>query len=283
MKTRLQVVGDPVDHSLSPDIHQLFAAQLGDLVLYGAEAVPSGQFDARADAFRRAGGKGMNVTVPHKAAAFAYVDLPSEEAQAARAVNTIHFCDDGNCRGYNTDGQGLVRDLVVRWGVSLDQARVIIVGAGGAARGVVLPLFDAGVRSILIANRTVDKANTLCAELETHVPMGAELRGIALSADLTDEIVDVVINATSAGLAGKQLILPISSKQLQSVFCYDMSYGTNAVFHKQMSEQARQSVDGLGMLIEQAAFSYEIWLGHRPDTNPVYDAILAKLAVKEES
>ncbi|NKC00476.1 MAG: shikimate dehydrogenase [Pseudomonadales bacterium] len=282
MKTRLQVVGDPVGHSLSPDIHQLFAAQLGDHVLYGAEAVPSGQFDQRADAFRRAGGKGMNVTVPHKAAAFAYVDLPSVEAQAAGAVNTIHFCDDGICRGYNTDGQGLVRDLVARWGVALDQARVIILGAGGAARGVVLPLFEAGVGSILIANRTLDKADTLCAELEMHLQAGAELRGAALTADLTNEAVDLVINATSAGLAGKQLILPVSSKQLRSTFCYDMSYGNNAVFHKQISPQAKQSVDGLGMLIEQAAFSYELWLGHRPDTNPVYDAILAKLAVKDD-
>ncbi|MDG2277268.1 MAG: shikimate dehydrogenase [Pseudomonadales bacterium] len=281
MKTRLQVVGDPVGHSLSPDIHDLFAAQLGDLVSYGSETVPVGQFKVRADAFRQAGGIGMNVTVPHKAVAFAYVDLPSVDARAAKAVNTIHFCADGVCRGHNTDGQGLVRDLANRWGVDLAQANVLILGAGGATRGVVLPLFDAGVGSILIANRTLDKANALCADLRRHVPARAQLKSVAMTADLTGQDVDLVINATSAGLAGQDLALPISIKQLESTFCYDMSYGPNAAFHKQMSGQAKQSVDGLGMLIEQAALSYEIWLGRRPDTNPVYDSILAGLAVKE--
>jgi shikimate dehydrogenase len=275
--TRLQVVGDPVAHSLSPDIHHLFAAQFGDDVVYGREQVSPGHFSTRADVFRDNNGTGMNVTVPHKAAAFAYVDQPDAAARAARAVNTIHFCADGTCRGYNTDGLGLVRDLMSRWQVPLQGTHVLILGAGGAARGVVLPLFDAGVASIVIANRTLANADTLCRDLIQHIPAAAKLQSAAMTADLSDRLVDVVINATSIGLAGERFQLPISAKQTQSAFCYDMSYGDNALLHRQIGTQARQSVDGLGMLIEQAALSYELWLGHKPDTDPVYASILAKL------
>ena len=271
---KLQVVGDPVAHSLSPQIHANFASQFGHDVAYGKEQVPLEEFEARADRFRRNDGLGMNVTVPLKTAAFEYVDKLDDIASAARAVNTIHFQENG-ISGYNTDGSGLVTDLTERWGVDLDSQVVLLLGAGGATRRVVLPLLKAGVSKIIIANRTLSKAQQLCDELAPFVSEN-KLTASPLNiegASLEETDVGLVVNATSIGLSNDVLELPITEHQLSQAFCYDMGYGANAGFLKQIERRAKAAADGLGMLVEQAAKSYEIWLGQKPNTDVVYKAL----------
>lgn len=277
MTVKLQVVGDPVAHSLSPQIHALFAKQFDDEVVYGRERVRSGEFEVCADAFRAAGGLGMNITVPHKEAAFTYVDAPDAYACAAGAVNTIKFLDNGESLGSNTDGQGLVADLTERWALGLVGQTVLILGAGGATRGVIVPLFEAGVSRILIANRTATRAEHLCQALRASLPPAAHLSAHGLDVSLDDESIDVIINATSVGLEGVGLNLPVGDAQVRQAFCYDMGYGSNAGFHRQVRAVADTSVDGLGMLVEQAALSYKLWLGHQPETQPVYQAVRSML------
>ena len=277
MTIRLEVVGDPIAHSLSPRIHQLFASQFNDDVLYQKSRVTLSEFAARMDAFRQDGWRGANVTVPLKTAAFDYVDDLDSSAAAAGAVNTIHFQAD-SVAGFNTDGWGLVTDVTQRWDVALDGANVLILGAGGATRGVIVPLFDAGARQVIIANRTVATAETLCHELSVHTS-GKSL----VAQGLTDAVharVDLVVNATSIGLSDASLKLPLTDEQLAESFCYDMGYGSSAGFYKQVCSIARGAADGLGMLVEQAARSYEIWLGHAPDTDPVYQTLRAELATQ---
>ena len=281
MSVRLQVVGDPIEHSLSPQIHHLFATEFGDDVSYGKEQVPFDLFNERAEAFRASGGLGMNVTVPLKTAAFAYVRHLDQVTRAAGAVNTIHFCD-GKAWGYNTDGWGLVADLTLRWGVSLQDQTIVILGAGGATRGVVLPLLEAGAGEIVIANRTAAKAHALCAELSTYVSGvsggNGQIRACGLSSgDAIEDSVGLVVNATSVGLSDDQMTLPLTDQQLAEAFCYDMGYGANAGFLRQVQSIARGAADGLGMLVEQAACSYEIWLGHKPSTEPVYQQLRAEV------
>ena len=276
LSIKLQVVGDPVAHSLSPQIHADFASQLGHDVIYGKERVTIEEFDQKANRFRSEGGLGMNVTVPLKTAAFNYVEVRDEVANAAGAVNTIHF-EAGRIVGYNTDGWGLVTDLTHRWHVVLEDQVVLLLGAGGATRGVILPLLQAGVQKIIVANRTLAKAQQLCHDLAPFAG-DAEVVASALNketADLEDEPVGLIVNATSIGLSDDVLELPISEAQLGEAFCYDMGYGANAGFLRQIQGRARVAVDGLGMLVEQAAKSYEIWLGTKPKTQGVYEALRA--------
>ena len=269
---RFQVVGDPVAHSLSPHIHTLFAAQFGHPVEYGLERVGAEAFVDRAEAFRKDGGEGMNVTVPHKEIAFRYVEQTDANAKAAGAVNTIRF-SGRKVEGFNTDGLGLVADLTQRWRLELNGKQLLLLGAGGASRGILLPLLRAGVRSIVIANRTVSKAEALCVALAKHGSLG-ELRAVGLDDALRRIEADLIVNATSIGLSASETeavrLLPLSESQLKHAFCYDMSYGDKAGFHRRVQAAGGTSVDGLGMLVEQAAASYEIWLGVRPDTQPVY-------------
>lgn len=276
-KKKFQVVGDPVAHSLSPDIHQQFAAQFGDDLTYGRERVPLAHFTQCADAFRDSGGMGMNVTVPLKGAAYAYVDELEADASVAGAVNTILFRPDRGSKGFNTDGSGLVADLTHRWQVELTGRSVLILGAGGASRGVIVPLAAAGVREVTVANRTVSRARELCADLAGHLTGDVELRACGLEADLSAQGIEVVINATSTGLSDEVLQLPLSNESLAACFCYDMGYGRNAGFLNQVRDVAGRCADGLGMLVEQAADSYAIWLGHRPDTQPVYEKLRAQI------
>ena len=273
MTIKLQVAGDPVAHSLSPTIHAMFAKQFGDEITYGRERVLAGHFHARADAFRDAGGLGMNVTVPHKEAAFAYVDAPDTYATAAGAVNTINFLEDGQRVGRNTDGWGLVADLTTRWGIDLADQSVLIIGAGGATRGVILPLFEAGVTKIMVANRTANRAENLCRDMRAQLPAAALLSAHSLETDLSSEDIGLIVNATSVGLSGAELRLPVCDELLAAAFCYDMGYGSNAGFYRQVGGLGCERADGLGMLVEQAALSYEIWLGHAPETGPVYEAV----------
>ncbi|XOV83841.1 MAG: shikimate dehydrogenase [bacterium] len=264
---RYLVVGNPITHSRSPQIHQAFAEQLGDVIVYEKAAVEPGDFARFTERFRDDGGRGMNVTVPFKIDAFNFVDTLDEHARAAQAVNTIRFMDNRQSQGFNTDGIGLLRDLSQRHHVSLKEKHVLLIGAGGAAQGALLPLLQAGIRRLTLMNRTVEKAQRLLQQpaiADTSVEVSAQ------PLNILDEPADIVINATSFGLADDQAI-PLQAHLVRHAFCYDMSYGAAARFCRwAQAAGAAASVDGLGMLVEQAAQSYFIWHGHHPQTQSVY-------------
>ncbi|HET8697591.1 MAG TPA: shikimate dehydrogenase [Gammaproteobacteria bacterium] len=262
---RYAVVGHPVAHSKSPLIHQLFARQTGEHLTYELLDAEPEHFETAVRGFGAAGGKGLNVTVPHKEAAFALVDERSEAASMAGAVNTISI-DGGKLRGDNTDGVGFVRDVTVNHRQPLAGARVAVLGAGGAARGIMGPLLAAQPLEVVIANRTAERADRLVVELGSP-PI---LRAVAF-ADLAGlAAFDVVVNATSAGLKGEMPPFPASLVGAES-FCYDMVYSVHDTPFVTWARQhgAARAVQGWGMLIEQAAESFFIWRGVRPDTRPI--------------
>ena len=264
------VMGFPVSHSLSPEIHSIFASQEKIKVHYEKIEVSSGSFSDAADAFFGQGGLGLNVTVPFKVDAYAYASRLNDLAEQAGAVNTLARGEGGLVSGHNTDGLGLVRDLEARHGWALNGARLMILGAGGATRGVIVPLLARGVEEIIIANRTVDKAEALVGLFSTLMP-GAKLSVCSL-ADAAECEADVVINGTSLGLSSGDITL--APELVRGRHCYDMSYGNNARFAHWASHQgAISAVDGLGMLIEQAAESFAIWHQVRPDTNLAFAKI----------
>lgn len=264
MTDRYAVIGNPIAHSKSPEIHAAFARQTGQDMRYDRILGPLDGFAAAVDAFRAAGGKGLNVTLPFKVEAFAYAGERTARAEAAGAVNTLKF-DGDRVLGDNTDGAGLVRDLEVNLGVALEGRRVLLLGAGGAAQGVVLPLLLRGVRQLAIANRTAGKAVAVADRFAAHGPV----RGSGFDA-LAGQQFDVVINATSASIAGDAPSLP-AGIYAAGATAYDMMYGREATpFMRQALEQGAERVsDGLGMLVEQAAESFLLWRGVRPDTAPV--------------
>ncbi|HEX7454693.1 MAG TPA: shikimate dehydrogenase, partial [Gallionella sp.] len=257
---RYAVIGNPISHSKSPLIHALFAKQTGQDISYEAIAAPLDGFVSTIERLRSEGYKGCNLTVPFKFEALKCAAELSERAQAAQAVNTLKF-EDGKIIGDNTDGAGLVRDIEHNLGVSLEGKRVLLMGAGGAAYGVVLPLLAAGA-SLTIVNRTASRA----VEMEMKFP-DAAIRGCGY-ADLTGLQFDLVINATSAGLTDSEIPLP-PGIFAEGALAYDMMYGRETPFMKFARQQGAQVADGLGMLVEQAAEAFYIWRGVRPDTAPV--------------
>jgi shikimate dehydrogenase len=262
---RYALVGHPVAHSRSPLIHQLFARQTGQRMTYELIDAEPAQFETAVRGFRAAGGKGMNVTVPHKEAAYALATAHGEAATIARAVNTLTFTA-GSIRGDNTDGIGFMRDLTANQGREVAGARVLVLGAGGATRGLLGPLLEAKPASLVLANRTLERAETLRREFAAHGAIE-----VCSFADLAGRgAFDIIINATSAGLRGEQPPFPASLVAPQS-FCYDLAYSRNATpFVAWASAHgAGRAVQGWGMLIEQAAESFAIWRGVRPDTAPV--------------
>lgn len=262
---RYAVVGHPVAHSRSPLIHQLFARQTGQNITYELIDAEPAAFETAVRGFGAAGGKGMNVTVPHKEAAFELVDEISDRAQAAGAVNTISI-EGSKLRGDNTDGVGFMRDLVSNHHQRVEGRSVLVLGAGGAARGILGPLLAAKPRAIVIANRTPERARDLVAQL--GAPPGLEA---AAFANLTDiPAFDLVINATSAGLHGEVPPFPKSIVSHET-FCYDLVYGVNETPFVRWARKAGagQAESGWGMLVEQAAESFFIWRGVRPDTAAV--------------
>lgn len=268
MTDRYAVMGNPVAHSRSPDIHAAFARQTGQDLAYGRILAPVDGFAAAADAFRAEGGRGLNVTIPFKRDAFAYAGRRTSRAEAAGAVNTLRFESDGAVLGDNTDGAGLVRDLRHNLGVGLEGAHVLVAGAGGATQGVVLPLLQAGVRQLLIANRTVDKAVALAARFAAEAG-GGVVRGCGYD-QLAGLRFELIVNATAASIAGEALPLP-DSLCAPGAAAYDMMYGKGETpFLAWARRQGAALVsDGLGMLVEQAAESFHLWRGVRPDTAPV--------------
>ncbi len=274
MADRYAVFGNPIAHSKSPQIHARFAEQAGQVLTYTAEHIEDNDFEAAVERFLQGDGKGLNITVPFKERAWALAQWRSERAELAGAVNTLYRQDDGRIAGDNTDGIGLVRDLADNNGVTLNGARVLVLGAGGAVRGVLQPLLAAGVASILVANRTVARAETL-AEL-----FAEDGRVQACGFDqVPAEAFDLIINGTSASLQGELPSVPSATVGARTA-CYDMMYGAEPTpFCRWASELgAAQVIDGLGMLVEQAAESFRIWRGVQPDTAPVIAAMRAALA-----
>jgi len=257
------VMGNPIAHSKSPRIHSLFAEQTGEPVHYQAIQVDPGGFSQAVGNFDANGGKGLNITVPFKQEAWELVTERSERAERAGAVNTIKFID-GKIFGDNTDGVGLVNDLLNQQ-IAIKDKRVLLMGAGGAARGVLAPLLAQQPAQLVIVNRTVERAEDLA---EQFSDLG-KLEGCGYD-DLEDRQFDLVINATAASLQGELPPLP-DSLLADDACCYDMMYGAEPTTFMQWATQhgAGKVMDGLGMLVEQAAESFYIWRGVRPETQPV--------------
>ncbi|MEQ9005748.1 MAG: shikimate dehydrogenase [Pseudomonadales bacterium] len=267
---RYAVVGNPVGHSLSPRIHAAFAAATGQALRYDALPAPLDGFVATVEDFFRAGGAGLNVTVPFKEQAAAWVDSCTPAAAAAGAVNTIERRADG-FRGHNTDGAGLVRDLLDNCQEALAGARVLLIGAGGAARGVLRPVLAEGPERLVVANRSRARAEDMVRDL----PVGH----VAAVAGLDEALppFDIVINATAAGLHGDG-VAPVSPAAVRGAFCYDLMYAPpgsegTAFCRWTLDHGARRAVDGLGMLVEQAALAFALWRGVAPETGPVLNAL----------
>lgn len=262
---RYGVMGYPVSHSRSPVIHRLFALQTGQQIQYELLRVAPDKLEEAVRQFQRTGGKGLNVTVPHKRSVCRLVDHLSERASLAGAVNTLTF-RDSEIFGDNTDGIGLLRDLVVNLGIPVTDMSILILGAGGATRGIVGPLLEMRPRSIRIANRTLKRAQDL---VERFGSLG-NVTACRFSDIPVDTTFHLVINATSAGLEGEVPPYPESALSDKS-FCYDLSYGSKPTPFCAWAQEhgAGHSVMGWGMLIEQAAESFHIWRGVRPDTAPV--------------
>jgi shikimate dehydrogenase len=263
MTDRYAVFGNPVAHSKSPLIHAEFAKQTGEGVAYDRQLVEEGKFAAAARDFFAGGGCGLNITVPFKLDAFAFADQLTERAQQAGAVNTLKKLPDGKILGDNTDGAGLLRDITQNLGWKMAGKRVLVLGAGGAVRGVIAPLLAEHPQRIVIANRTLAKAE----ELAKLFDAGKIVR--ASSLNIHARPFDIVINGTSASLGGE---MPDLSPTIlaPNACCYDMMYGKELTpFLLWAQQQGAQVADGLGMLVEQAAESFYLWRGVRPETKPV--------------
>ena len=262
---RYAVIGYPIGHSRSPVIHHVFAELTGENIRYEAIETAPDALESTINQFRREGGKGLNVTVPHKSEVVRLVDDMSEHAATAGAVNTLAFVDD-RLYGANTDGLGLVRDLLVNKRWSVHGSRILVLGAGGATRGIVRPLLELGVASIVIANRTLDKAVALAAHFGAFGTVSSERFD-----DLKNHApFDIIINATSAGLDGQRPVFPDSIVG-PATNCYDLAYGANSKPFLDWAATlgAAELASGWGMLVEQAAESFAIWRGVRPDTEEV--------------
>lgn len=262
---RYGVVGYPVSHSRSPIIHRVFAQQTGQHLTYELLEVPPAELESAIRTFQRQGGRGLNITVPHKSEAVRLADELSDAARMAGAVNTLSISSDA-IRGDNTDGVGLVRDLRKNHRVAIEGARILILGAGGATRGIMAPLLEEEPTTITLANRTVSKAQALANHFGS---MGA-VQACRFDDIVEDVDYDLVINATSAGLRGESLPFPAGIVTAETV-CYDLSYGTGDTPFTRWARArgARRSIVGWGMLVEQAAESFYIWRGVRPDTRSV--------------
>jgi shikimate dehydrogenase len=264
------VIGNPVSHSLSPQIHTLFAAQTNQSFQYQAIEINEENFEQDLFDLQQQQFKGVNITVPFKRKAWELSDTLSPRAKDAGAVNTLIFQEDGNIAGDNTDGVGLTRDMTQNLRILIRQRKILILGAGGAVRGVLGPILAHGPRNLTIANRSLDKAETLAEDFSA-------LGKINVSAyeDLGRENFDLIINATAAGLSDDVPLIPDEVLGTNSV-CYDMMYKLDkatAFVDWALSRGAVDAHDGLGMLVEQAAESFYIWRGVRVETTEVFESL----------
>lgn len=263
------VFGQPISHSKSPRIHQLFAAQTQQDLIYQAQEVSAADFIIAVDQFFADGGKGLNCTVPLKELAWQYAQEKTERAELSKAVNTLVLTAEGIVLGDNTDGVGLVTDLLINHAIVLTGRKLLILGAGGATRGIIAPLFEQAIDSIIIANRTIDKAKQIAAEFQHR----GIIHGCGFN-ELIGQQFDLIINATSASLNAQLPPLPDNLLAINGN-CYDLAYGNEpTVFVRWgIKQNAVKSVDGLGMLVEQAAEAFYLWRGIRPETKPIIEQI----------
>lgn len=268
---RYGVIGYPISHSRSPVIHRLFALQTRQAMQYEPLKVAPGELDTAVRRFEHSGGKGLNVTLPHKHDVLRLADHISDRAAVAGAINTLIFRDE-LVFGDNTDGVGLLRDLQLNLELELADKNILILGAGGATRGIIAPLLDASPKSLTIANRTLSRAR----DLVTHFAVRGAVDAVRFKDVGRKPKYDLVINATSAGLKGETPPYPEKAISDGS-FCYDLSYGlTPTPFSLWAARHgAGHSIMGWGMLVEQAAESFHLWRGIRPDT----DAVLSQLTI----
>jgi len=270
MSERYAVIGNPIEHSRSPQIHAAFARQTGEDISYGRILGDLEEFEEDVALFVAEGGRGLNVTVPFKERAFRLADTLSERAAAAGAVNTLTVTDDG-LAGDNTDGVGLVRDLACNHLFDFAGARVLLLGAGGAARGVLIPLLDECPASLVVANRTASRAVALAESATGWGPVS----GCGLD-ELAGRQFDLIINGTAAGLDAKVPGIP-DDCLAHGGWTYDMLYSIEPTEFVVWGRDhgAARSLDGLGMLVEQAAESFRLWRGVQPDTGSVIDSLRA--------
>ncbi|HLX23873.1 MAG TPA: shikimate dehydrogenase [Usitatibacter sp.] len=269
---RYVVIGNPVAHSLSPRIQALFAGQLGESLDYSTLLAPLGEFAACARAFFDAGGRGANVTLPFKIDALRFASKASDRARLAGAANFL-ASRSGTIEADNTDGAGLVTDLAKNQRMEISGSRMLILGAGGAARGVIAPLLAQGPSRLVIANRSHEKARDLAARFAS---LGS-VESAPLDA-IPEGGFDIVVNATSTSVRGETIRLPQHVMAARG-FAYDMAYGKSAhAFLEHARAGGMRAADGLGMLVEQAAESFELWRGKRPDTAPVLAQLRSGLA-----
>jgi shikimate dehydrogenase len=261
------VFGRPIGHSLSPRIHDAFARQFGIELSYRTIDAAPEDFAVAVRRFFDEGGRGANVTLPHKVAAFALADRRSDAAMRSGSANVLTRLADGELAAHNTDGAGMLRDITERHSVDLRGHTALLLGAGGAAQGVAWTLIDAGVQTLTIVNRSPEAADVLADAIGD--PARAHTRYWNDLADIGSY--DLIVHATSAGVLGTALQLPFSLVGARAL-CYDLSYGAAAAGFLAWATTAgaRYAFDGLGMLVETAADAFELWHGQRPDTEPVY-------------
>jgi shikimate dehydrogenase len=266
---RYAVMGNPVAHSKSPEIHQQFARQFGHRIEYLAIQVDPGGFRQAVEQFRASGGGGLNVTVPFKIDAYRLADSMSDRAKSAGAVNTLKFEADGKIFGDNTDGIGLVHDIELNLGIPLKDKQVLILGAGGAVRGVLGPILKHRPARVAIANRTAARAREVAGAFGDQGAID-----VCTFDNLRGKHFDIVINGTSSSLQNELPPLP-ETLFARGALAYDMMYGERPTPFMEWSARhdAARVADGLGMLVEQAAESYFVWRGARPETKPVIAAL----------
>ena len=264
------VVGNPIAHTKSPQIHAAFARQTHQNIFYQPILLDKETFGLKAvRELQHQGIKGMNITVPFKTNAWKISQIRSHNAESALAVNTISFDQHGKVKGDNTDGIGLVRDLVINKKITIKDKKLLLLGAGGGVSGVLKQLLDEKPTTVVIANRTISRAKTLCDAFANYASITA-----CRFSDLAEQVFDIVINGTSASLHGEALPLPESIIQSDTC-CYDMMYADKDTIFMQWAKAhgAGSVYDGLGMLVEQAAESFFIWRNIRPETSAVIQSL----------
>ena len=270
------VIGNPIEHSKSPDIHLLFADQTGEQLNYEKILADENKFSQTVTEYFSSGGKGLNVTVPFKNDACEFVDELTDYAKNAGAVNTIYKDENDKFIGANTDGIGLLRDLKKTLRVQIINKKILIIGAGGATQGIVEPLLNEKPAELMIANRTVSKAETIAKQFASF----GNISSCSLN-DIPKQIYDLVLHATSAGLQGSNVELPVEIIG-PNTCCYDLLYSDQDTPFMAWAKNndAGKVVDGFGMLLEQAAEAFYLWRGQRPDTGMAYHYFRPDLAPK---
>jgi shikimate dehydrogenase len=265
------VMGNPINHSKSPQIHSAFSEQTDQDLIYSAILVPLEKFKEEADSFFR-NGRGLNITVPFKEDAWQYADTYSSRALRAGAVKTLIKKEDGSVHADNTDGMGMVRDITVNNACSIAGKRILVLGAGGAVRGILEPVLEEKPQEVVVANRTVSKAQNLAKDFADLGPISG------CGFEQIEGQFDLIINGTSASLSGELPPVPESVIHAETT-CYDMMYGAEPTVFNQWaaSLNAAATLDGLGMLVEQAAESFNLWRGVRPESSPVIHSIRESL------